>query len=100
MTSDVTEPTRENRAGTLNVTQANLDELAGRLTDFNAAKARPHGDGKSFGADAVAAQSDREANELLRNRMDRMVNLLGRENPDLFGWLQERARDRRSRGDA
>jgi hypothetical protein len=68
---------------TFQVTQANLDELSQALENFNAAKTGPRN-----ATAARAAQTEslpnliREASTFLRNRIDRMVNLFSRSNPD------------------
>jgi len=68
---------------TLQVTQANLDELSQAIENFNAAKAGPRN-----AAAVRAAQTGslpnliREASTILRNQIDRMVNLFGRSNPE------------------
>ena len=75
--------TRKTDLATLHVTQANLDELGQALQDFNAAKASP----RTATAERMAQTESlpsliREASNILRNQIDRMVNLLRRSNPD------------------
>lgn len=80
---------RKTELATLRVTQANLDELESRLADFNAAKARPRTATANRSAQTQSLPNlIRETSELLRNRIDRMVNLLGRENPDFVAGYQ------------
>src|SRR5438128_11611808 len=67
----------------LQVTQANIDELDQALQDFNEAKAGP----RQATAERVAQTGSltsliRDANNILRNQLDRMVNLFSRTNPD------------------
>ena len=68
---------------TLQVTQANIDELDSALQSFNTAKAAPR--------TAVAERSAqteslpvliREASGILKNQIDSLVNLFRRTNPD------------------
>lgn len=81
--------TRKTELATVQVTQANLDELDQALQDFNAAKTGPR--------TAVAARSVhteslpnliREANGILRNQIDRMVSLFKRTNPEFVSGYQ------------
>lgn len=80
---------RKTELAPLQVTQANLDELDQALQDFNAAKTGPR--------TAVAARSVqtdslprrvRAANGILRNKIDRMVSLFKRTNPDFVAGYQ------------
>jgi hypothetical protein len=74
---------KKTELATLQVTQANIDELSQALTDFNEAKAGP----RQATAER-SAQTDalpglfREANDILRNQIDRMMSLFSRSNPD------------------
>ena len=74
---------------TLQVSQANIDELTSALTDFNEAKAGP----RTATAERAALTQTlpnlvREANEILRNKIDRMVNLFSRTNPDFVSGYE------------
>jgi len=65
------------------VTQANLDELGEALDEFNNSKTAP----RTAIANRMAQTESlpglmREANDILRNRLDRMVSLFQRTNPD------------------
>jgi hypothetical protein len=66
----------------LQVTQANLDELNQALQEFNTSKANPR---KATVERMTQTQSlpnlIREASNILRDRIDRLVNLLRRTNP-------------------
>jgi hypothetical protein len=69
---------------TLQVTQANIDELAAALQAFNAAKASP----RTHAAERMAqtqslASLIREMSGTLWNEIDPLVNLFRRTNPDL-----------------
>lgn len=69
---------------TMQVTQANIDEFDQAIQNFNAAKAAP----RTKTADRVAQTQSlseliREGNEILRNRIDSLVNLFRRTNPDV-----------------
>jgi len=67
---------------TYQVTQANIDELSAALTEFNQAKAGPR---TATAERAVLTESlpklINEANDILKNRIDRMVSLFSRTNP-------------------
>jgi hypothetical protein len=81
--------TRKTELATLQVTQANLDELDQALQDFNAAKTGPR-----TATAARVVQTDslprliREASGILRNQIDRMVSLFKRSNPDFASGYQ------------
>src|SRR5215471_11661605 len=65
------------------VTQANLDELGEALDEFNNSRSAP----RTAVANRMAQTESlpmlmNEANDILRNRLDRMVNLFQRTNPD------------------
>lgn len=65
----------------LNVTQANLDELAQALQDFKSSKEKPREAVATRAAETHTLTSlIRQANGILRNRIDPMVNLLLRSN--------------------
>lgn len=77
---------------TINVTQANIDELTQALQSYNASKETP----RTATAER-AAQTDllpgllRDGSDVLRNRIDRMVNLFQRTNPEfLAGYRSAR----------
>jgi len=64
------------------VTQANIDELDRALQNYNAAKAGP----RQATAERVAQTESlsnliRDANDILRNQIDRLVNLFSRSHP-------------------
>ena len=64
------------------VTQANIDELSQALQNFKTIKEKP----RQTTAERVAETSSlpsliRDANDILRNRIDRLVNLFRRSNP-------------------
>lgn len=74
---------------TLQVTQANIDELTSALTEFNDAKTGP----RTATAERAALTQSlpnlvREANEILRNKIDRMVNLFSRTNRDFVSGYE------------
>jgi hypothetical protein len=73
--------TKKTELEALQVTQANIDELEDALQAFQAAKAKPR---TAVVERSVQTQSlsslVREANSILRDRIDRLVNLLRREN--------------------
>jgi len=67
----------------LQVTQANLDELSGALNDFNTAKAKPrHATATRVAQTESLPNLIREASTILRNQIDRMVNLFSRSNSE------------------
>jgi hypothetical protein len=67
----------------LNQTQANLDELTQALERFNASKTNPRAATAARKVQTASLASlIREAVAILRNQIDRMVNLLSRTNPD------------------
>ncbi len=74
---------RKTELATLQVTQANLDELSQALENFNAAKSGPRN-----ATAARVAQTEslpnliREASTTLQNQIDRLVNLFSRTNAD------------------
>jgi len=66
----------------MQVTQANIDELAQALQSYNETKAGP----RQATAGRVAQTESlssliREANDILRNQIDRLVNLFSRSHP-------------------
>jgi hypothetical protein len=71
------------------VTQANIDELTQALQSYNEAKAGP----RRATAERVAQTESlstiiREANDILRNQIDRLVNLFARSNPQFVSSYQ------------
>jgi len=74
---------QKTQLATLQVTQANLDELAEALSDFQAVKAKPR---SAVVERAVQTGSlsglIREAGNTLRDQIDPMVNLFRRTNPE------------------
>ena len=77
----------------LQVTQANIDELNDALTEFNAAKAGPRTATAARAALTEALPKRvKAATDILRNRVDPMVNLFTRSNPDFVaGYENARA---------
>jgi hypothetical protein len=75
--------THRTELATLQVTEANLDEVSDALTEFNATKAGPR---TATGARVALTESlprlVREATDILRNEVDPLVNLFSRSNPD------------------
>jgi hypothetical protein len=75
--------TRKTELETLQVTQENLDEFTQALSAFNAAKTKPR---EATAARKVQTESlplmIQEALGLLRDRIDPMVNLFSRTNPE------------------
>jgi hypothetical protein len=73
---------RKTELTTLQVTQANLDEFTQALADFNETRTGPRA---ATAARKVETESLREkiqeATDILRNRIDRMVDLFGRTHP-------------------
>jgi hypothetical protein len=73
----------------LQVTQANIDEMSQALQDYNEAKAGPR---QATTARMVQTESlstlIREANDILRNEIDRMTNLFGRTHPQFVSNYQ------------
>jgi len=80
---------KKTELATMQVTQANIDELTQALADFNEAKTAPR-------EAAVARTSHteslttlfRQANDILNNRLDRMVSLFSRTNPEFVSQYQ------------
>ena len=75
--------TKKTDLATLQVTQANIDELNDALQAFNAAKASP----RTATAERMAqtqslASQIRETSGILKNQIDPLVNLFRRSNPD------------------
>jgi hypothetical protein len=74
---------RKTELATMQVTQANIDELDQALQDFQAAKAKPR---TAVVERSVQTQSLssllREAGNILRDQIDRLVNLFRRTHPE------------------
>ena len=74
---------RKSELSTVQVTQANIDEMDQSLKNFNAAKTAPR---SAIAERSVHTKSlptlSREAQAILRNSMDRYVNLFRRTDPD------------------
>ncbi len=74
---------RKTELAALQVTQANLDELDQALQDFNASKEGPRqATSERMAQTESLPQLIREGSEILRERIDRMVNLFRRSHPD------------------
>lgn len=75
--------TKKTELATMQVTQANIDELDQALQNFQAAKAKPR---TAVVERSVQTQSlsslVREAGNILRDQIDRMVNLFRRSNSE------------------
>ena len=74
---------------TFQVTQANIDELSAALTEFNQAKAGP----RTATAERAALTESlpklvNEASDILKNRVDRLVSLFSRTNPDFVSGYE------------
>src|SRR5205814_1195439 len=74
---------------TYQVTQANIDELSEALTEFNQAKAGP----RTATAERAALTESlpklvKDANDILKNRVDRLVSLFSRTNPDFVAGYE------------
>jgi hypothetical protein len=68
---------------TFQVTQENLQELALRLQQFSSLLLEPRSDEVTHGTTTETVGSlIRDANGILRNEIDRMVDLFSRTNPD------------------
>jgi hypothetical protein len=74
---------RKTELAVLQVTQANLDELTQALQAFATAKEQPRTDTvERMAQTASLSNLIRAANIILRTRIDRLVNLFRRSNPD------------------
>lgn len=74
---------RKTELAAVQVTQANLDELAQTLNDFSDLKNQPRMTAVERASQTQSLESlIREANSILRDRIDRLVNLFSRSNPD------------------
>lgn len=80
---------KKTELATLQVTQANIDELDQALQNYNTAKAGPRQATVTRVAQTESLSTlIREANDILRNRIDKMVNLFGRSNPQFVSSYQ------------
>ena len=84
---------RKTDLAAFHVTQANLDEFDQALQDFKAAKAKPRTATAERAAQTESLPSlIRDASGILRNEIDRLVNLFRRTNPDFVaGYRTARA---------
>lgn len=84
---------RKTDLAAFNVTQANLDEFDQALQDFKAAKAKPRTATAERAAQTESLPSlIRDTSGILRNEIDRLVNLFRRTNPDFVaGYRTARA---------
>lgn len=74
--------TQKTSLAALHVTQANIDELSQALQNFKAAKEKPRQTTAGRAAETSSLPSlIRDANDILRNQIDRLVNLFRRSNP-------------------
>ena len=74
---------KKTELATMLVTQANIDELAQALAVFADAKEQPRADTVERMTQTESLSNlIREANDILRNRIDRLVNLFSRSDPD------------------
>ena len=74
---------RKTALATMQVTQANIDELGQAIQDFNTAKTAPRTDTADRSAHFKSlAELIREENDILRNQIDPSVNLFRRTNPE------------------
>ncbi|MDX6527923.1 MAG: hypothetical protein QOH41_213 [Blastocatellia bacterium] len=74
---------RKAELATLHVTQANLDELTQALSKFSALKTQPRTTTAERAAQTQSLESlIRDANGILRNQIDRMVNLFSRSDAE------------------
>lgn len=74
---------RKTDLATLQVTQGNLQEFTQKLQQFSTLKLQPRSDAVEHAAKTQSLASImREANAILRNQIDRMVNLFSRTNPE------------------
>jgi hypothetical protein len=75
--------TKKTELATLQVTQANIDELSEALEAFNAAKAAPRmATAERSAQTGSLAALIRDANGILKNEIDSLVNLFRRTSPD------------------
>ena len=80
---------KKTELATLQVTQAKIDELDQALQSYNTAKAGPRQATVTRVAQTESLSTlIREANDILRNRIDKMVNLFGRSHPQFVSSHQ------------
>lgn len=80
---------KKTELATLQVTQANIDELDQALQNYNTAKAGPRQATVTRVAQTESLSTlIREANDILRNRIDKMINLFGRSHPQFVSSYQ------------
>ena len=80
---------RKTELATLQVTQANIDELSQALQDYNEAKVGPRqATVERMSQTGSLGSLIREANDILRNEIDPMVNLFSRTNPEFVSKYQ------------
>lgn len=93
---------KKTELATLQVTQANIDELDQALQDFQASKAKPRTAvvERSVQTESLSSLL-REASNILRDQIDKMVNLFGRSNPEFVaGYRSARVTVDRAAGHA
>jgi hypothetical protein len=74
---------KKTELATLQVTQANLDELEEALNNFSTLKSQPRTAAAERAAKTQSLESlIREGNRMLRDEVDRMVNLFSRSDPE------------------
>jgi DNA repair exonuclease SbcCD ATPase subunit len=82
--------TRKTELATLQMTQANIDELDQALQRFNASKTNPRmkiGERSARGESLEALVRDNQ--EFLRKQIDRLVNLFSRTHPDFVAGYRK-----------
>jgi hypothetical protein len=80
---------RKTELATLMVTQANLDELTAALEKFSGLRNQPRTSVVERTTQTEAIERlIREANEILVNELDRMVNLFARTNPEFVAGYE------------
>jgi len=80
---------RKTELATLQVTQANLDELTQAIDTFSSLKNQPRSASVERSVHTQSLESlIREANGILRDEIDRLVNLFKRSNPEFVAGYQ------------
>jgi hypothetical protein len=80
---------RKTELAALHVTQANLDELTQALNTFSGLKTQPRTASAERAARTQSLESlIRDENGILRNEIDRLVNLFSRSNPQFVAGYQ------------
>jgi hypothetical protein len=80
---------RKTELASLHVTQANLDELTQTLQSFSTLKTQPRTASAERSAHTQSLTSlIRDANSILRDQIDRSVNLFSRSNPDFVAGYE------------